>query len=280
MLASAEVAFLYGYSGGSPPPSLEVLTIGLDRQAQYFTANPWPKQPPFDEIGWYKQPLEEAEWAAQESALRAASRAPLPRGAGLADAGTEYWMALLDGQELEAEWHPANVPQETRPLVALARKLITRLRAAPDSTLQARLERASLGDTSDLVLWLHNRGQRPFRFFGSAEAEAPYQPEIRLRLRRLESAPSAVTPLNLIAMEPLRLAAPPGFPMTDGLVQLGAGASCAIELPQTWRAEAAEAEPGPMVVEGLVRVCFPRVSLAQEEYVEEGWMLPQILYFI
>ena len=270
----------YCYSGGAPPPSLEELTVWEDGMAQYLAGHPWPKQPPFDEIGLYRRALAAEEWQPLERTLDAAAeRGAQPTEAlRYADSGLESLRARLAGGEYAALWTAARAPDELVPVRAAVRQLISALRKHPFSTIHAALVLAAPGRSLDAArLRLHNRGVVAFSFYGLSAPEE-HRIEVRLQSRAVDqAAPSRPTsPIRLLAVEPtaaIASQAPPSI--SDAQVSLNPGESVSVELSVDAACADVRSRQGGLVLDSLVRVCFRRVTLEGQTIVEQGWLTPE-----
>jgi len=280
MLVSEKMPFLYGYSGGAPPSSLEEFTIRPDRNAHYFTANPWPKQPPFDEIGYYEQRLSEEESAVLRRHLQTAlaKRNTFSLSSHSADAGFEYCQAWLEGEALEAQWHPFMIPTEIQPVVEVVRGLIAQLRSHPAGSLRASLE--LIAPSKNLRLELQNRGSRAFTFFDFQNHAQGAEAEIRLRVTRRDEAPdvNSSLPIKLAGQSPIALPQAWTIPSTsEGRITLNPNEHIFLELSREAWAKPYAALDRPLAIDCLLRVCFSHRSLRDELYIQQGWLMPQRL---
>jgi hypothetical protein len=137
------VTLRYRYGGGRPPASLEVLLVGEDGTACYLAGNPWPKQPPFDEIGAYRAP---GDWARLEELARAVIGAGGSGSPWSADSGVEA--VELDGAS--AGWDPDEPPGPAGAFVREVRAAIADVRESPVAAARAEL--------TDAAVRLTNRG--------------------------------------------------------------------------------------------------------------------------
>lgn len=268
MSAGPRFRLLYTYTGGLPPASFEELVVREDRAGEYVAGNPWPTQPPFDEIGLYARTLGEEEWRALEAVLEAV-RASAPdeqRPLGHADAGIESLDALMDEARYSVAWTPHDVPDELRPAIAAVRHVISELREHPLSTLRAELEA-----DGRLRLLLANRGRERFAFHW-LDADERHRPEVRIELEDLDSgrAEGSPSPIRLLRREPVTVAPAAQLARENGESALQPGESVALEL-----ADDLDRGPAGVEVRCLVRVCFFRTGLDGRRLVEEGWLMPE-----
>jgi hypothetical protein len=278
MLATTETPVVYGCTGGSPPSTFEVLTIRSDGEATYATGNPWPKQPPFDEIGTYREALSADDLELVRTWLRRAvpSAAEYSTASGSADAGLEYVEALLDETAIVAHWVPPMVPLSLEPVVDVLRKLVGRIRSNPVRTLQGRLE-ASLSASGKhrLRIWLDNRGIEAFRFCGF-HTDPGTQPKVHLLTDGVESRLELQAPIRLLSEEPSSIVGSHGWEEDDeGLVTLAPDASLAIDISHGLK----HGQKDRWLLRSLVNVWFPHVSLHGEPYLQRGWLIPKPISF-
>jgi hypothetical protein len=186
------VTLRYRYGGGRPPASLEVLLIGEDGTASYVAGNPWPKQPPFDEIGAYRGSVDNARLEKLARAVIGAggSGSPWP-----ADSGVEA--VELDGAS--AGWDPEEPPGPAAAFVREARAAIVDVRESPVAAARAEL--------IDAAVRLTNRGSEALQLETGA---------IHLERREEVHAPS---PLRLGRRPALELELPGSLPPGETLVR-------------------------------------------------------------
>jgi hypothetical protein len=192
-----EVTLRFRAGGGRPPSSHEVLLVEDGGEAWYLTGLPWPRQPPFDEIGAYRRDVG-AEAAGRLGDLARAVLAAPPAPDGPADAGLES--VRLEGAE--ADWSPRRRPDAAEPFVEEARAVIAAVRERPWAAVQGVLGGGRLE--------LRNRGLEPLAVEGI---------ELRAGWGRSERAPS---PLRLAERPSVELDLPP---------RLEPGATADFELP-------------------------------------------------
>ncbi len=265
MLATPERPFVYGRQGGSAPPSFELLTILSDGSARYVAGNPWPAQPPFDEIGVY-------EWSVPPPArchlqeLAAMAGTEVGSGSRSYDSGIEYVDAWAAGRTYEAEWNPAAAPAATAALTGAVRALITEGRGSPASVLHARLEAPDSGREAAVIL---SPGGRGFRL--GCRGDANEGPQVRLRATGSGdlAEPSGI-PARLASLEPVEPRGEFSPDNPDGTLDLAPGDSIRLLVPFRRLPQ-----PGRARLEALVRVEFPLTSLAGEDYMQVGWLVPQ-----
>jgi hypothetical protein len=229
------VRLRYRYGGGRPPASFEVLEVDESGAASYIAGNPWPKQPPFDEIGAYRGdtdagPLLELA----EAALAGGATAPWS-----ADSGVES--VELDGAS--AGWDPEDPSASAAAFVRAAREAIARLRESPVAAAHAELVAGGSGIVVD------NRGTEPLEV---ADGHAYVE-------RREEVAQGGPSPLRLARRPPLELALPGS---------LAPGSS--IELPL----EVAEGE-GRLLTALVGMSWKPPIDPGEGGGRLEGWILAQ-----
>lgn len=262
MRVSTETPLVYGSGGGSPPPSFELLTVGAEGRATYTAGNPWPVQPPFDEVGLYWMDVDPDTWPRLRGAL-----ATIDVGAELGppplDSGTEYLHWLSASGPLSARWVPGDVPPVLRDTVEDLRGLIGEVRSHPVRTLRGSVEASGGG----VRLRLESGGREPFVLYGFAGP-----PEHRLEVRLAgDVAPEEIEdrslPARMVHLDAVEVGAP-ADPIADasGLAQVRPGSSVSLDLP---------AVPGDGLIGCLVRISFPHVSVTGEPYVQEGWLMPE-----
>src|SRR5262249_54055278 len=101
-MAVQQIPFLYSCTGGMTPETLEVFWLREDGIAEYIPGISWPPQPPFDEIGHYRNALSAID---RETLLRLVRKAqrelPLGSAARSLDSGLEFFRACVDEQIME-----------------------------------------------------------------------------------------------------------------------------------------------------------------------------------
>ena len=271
MTAIQQIPFLYSYTGGMTPETLEVFWLHENRVADYVTGNCWPQQPPFDEIGQYRNTLSTEE---RETLFRSIEQAQrdLPPGSAARslDSGTEFFRACLDERIVESTWSPSRTPAQYHLLTRHVRLLIARTRNAPLSTLQASF--VSLKGADQIGLALRNRGREPFVFYDAEQADESLRIQVRLRVLTLEADEhfSPPNPLFLAHLKPLSLSnAPDWQPDAEGKISLNPGTTSRIEIDRC-----ALAWSSPSLLEGLIRVSFWRGTPEEESVLEQGWAMP------
>jgi hypothetical protein len=262
--------FGYSYTGGLPPASMEVLVIGKNGLAQYVAGHPWPKQPPFDEIGIYQRQLSK-EGLASLQGMAATARRDFPAGEpkGLSpDSGTETFFVPQTEGVWRASWNPLEPPTGLVELIRRMRALISELRGHPLSSLHACLIQPETGmQTSELWLKLSNRGERPFAFAGFG-APAGERAELRLQYCDQEELNSSRSrsPLQLIQSNPLE-----GIMDASQELVIGPGEETTLTLKDSnGFLQRRERQFGMLF--GLLRVQWKVDGF--EDYVEEGWLMP------
>ncbi len=270
--------YLYGYSyrGGMPPASLEVLAVGKDGLAQYIAGHPWPKQPPFDEIGIYQRELGKADLNDLLRIVAEARHSDTSGPAELhpADSGTEVAFAGGDGQPWRASWNPLEPPTGLKKLLDRTRALIADLREHPLSTLSVRLgvveAEALESGLPGLQLRFSNRSPRPFTFFGF-DSRSGQPAELRLQFCRLEEldATRCRSPIQLMQAAPIEVLQSGAEPV---LVGPGEETSIQVSLPEGLVRRGNE--PAGLLF-GLLHLFWQVEGI--DGYVEEGWLMPEPL---
>ena len=135
--------------GGRPPQSHEVLLVPPDGDGWYLTGMPWPRQPPFDEIGVYRAELG-ADGYERLAALAAGVIAEPAPPRGHADAGGES--VRWDGAR--ASWRPGERSPAAEAFADAAREAITAARDRPIAVARAEMagQRVSLTNRGDHAL--------------------------------------------------------------------------------------------------------------------------------
>jgi hypothetical protein len=261
--------FGYSYTGGMPPASLEVLVIGKDGSAQYVAGHPWPKQPPFDEIGIYQRPLRKSELAGLLEVAAAVRRNVAPGRPDMlpADSGMETFFAPQADGIWRASWDPLEPPAGLVEPIQRMRALIADLRAHPLSALRAGLVRPdSASGLSEVQLKLSNRGARRFAFSGfGAATDRPA--ELRLQFCDPEelALSNSRSPIQLFRSDPLE-----GVPSTAEELVLGPGEETLLALKdEDGFLQRHDGRAGKLY--GLLRVLWKVEGF--EDYVEEGWLM-------
>jgi hypothetical protein len=237
---------------------MELLTVDRDRIARYMTANPWPVQPPFDEIGWYHASLQNGDWEELRLLVAELPDQSVGGGAHSSDIRSESLEVDLGPKPRGWEWLAPAPPEELAPVVETLRRLIRRVRDHPVRALRASIE-APYGR-----LLLENRGEAPFHFYGFGGEAKGARAEIRVRPReRAGPEVGPGLPVGLATDDPLLVSNIEGMdPSPDGMLELPPKASVSLSLPRTG---------GELLC--LLRVCFPTTSLSGEPFVQEGWIL-------
>ncbi|NIR30200.1 MAG: hypothetical protein GWN84_12995 [Gammaproteobacteria bacterium] len=268
-----EVLLHYSHSGGAPPASLDVLTVSVDGTASYLAGNPWPQQPPFDELGWYAAALPEAMWRAIGAGARVAASSSAAGGGIQSDTGREFFAVRVDGRVFTARCNPAHVAPVLSALRAAAHEAIRWLRGHPVRTVRGAL---ALDDRAPdrLIVRLANRGREAFVLQGSAAPGAEL--EIRAAIRPANGGRAAHTaaPDRLVGEAPLAVLSAEGAPLERTRWRLEPGAAIVLTLDAT-PIDLGRAAAG--VLECLIRLCFPRPGTDGTTFVQEGWLLAAAL---
>lgn len=262
--------FGYSYTGGIPPASMEVLVVGKDGLAQYVAGHPWPKQPPFDEIGIYQRKLSKDELA---NLLEMAAAAHREVTAGRpdrlpADSGTETFFVPQQDGVWRTSWNPLEPPTDLVVLVGRMRALISDLREHPLSCLRVCLVWSGTGKRpAEILLKLSNRGSRPFALIGSS-ASADEQAELHLEFcgpKELSLSKSR-SPIELFRSELLD-----DFPDTGKELVIEPGEETILPLKQGESYLQSHVGQEGLLF-GLLRIQWKVESF--DDYVEEGWLMP------
>jgi len=280
MAATESLPFVYSFSGGMPPETLEVFWVGPEGIGEYVTSNSWPYQPPFDEVGHYRVQLtkSEREELARLSDAAGRARAETPEVLESADAGVESFRTVKMGSVVEARWSPTRTPSGYLPLAGSVRRLITRTRHFPVSTLWGRWDEAST-PTEQLVLKFTNRGTEPFRLYDFERADEDSRIQVRARYApaRPGGEASSPNPLALLRPEPLKVRNPQDWnPSADGDIILEPGRTLQLEIPRTAPASPQVASQAA-TLQGLIRLNFWRPGAEGENLLEQGWLIPEPL---
>jgi hypothetical protein len=275
MTAIQHFPFLYSYSGGMTPESLEVFWVRADGLAEYVAGNPWPRQPPFDEIGHYRSVLTAEERdQLNQLALEIQGDPPLATASARSlDAGVEFFRAQVDERIIEAEWSPTRAPAGHQALARHVRRLIAKTHNTPLSALQAGM--VWLNDSNRIRLTLQNRGSEPFIFYDAQHAGQDVRFQVRVRQVTVDESSHPPNPLILAHLKPVPSINAPGWPPDpDGKTSLQPGTSLCLEFhPGTPLPIAGE------TLECLVRINFWRATPEGEDLLEQGWVLPAPLHF-
>jgi hypothetical protein len=270
-MSPQQIPFLYSYTGGMTPETLEVFWLRTDGVAEYVTGNSWPQQPPFDEIGHYRAVVSVEDRERLFRLVHEAERElPPDSTARSLDSGTEFFRACLDEKITEAAWSPPRSPAQYQSLSRQVRQLIARTRNAPLSTLRASFASGKGADQIGLVL--QNRGREPFIFYDAQHADETLRIQAHVRAVEVEAGRQSMppNPLFLAHLKPLSLSnAPDWRPDADGKISLKPGTTSQVEIDRR--------ELGPFassILEGLVRVSFWRVTPEGESLLEQGWAMP------
>jgi hypothetical protein len=270
-MSPQQIPFLYSYSGGMMPETLEVFWLRTDGVAEYVTGNSWPQQPPFDEIGHYRAVVSAEDRETLFRFVREAERELPPDGTARSlDSGTEFFRACLDEKITEAAWSPSRSPAQYQLLSRQVRQLIARTRDAPLSTLQASFVSGNGGDQIGLAL--QNRGREPFIFYDAQQADETLRIQAHVRTVKVEAGRQSTppNPMFLAHLKPLSLSnALDWRPDTDGKISLKPGTTSQLEIDRR--------ELGPFassILEGLVQVSFWRRTPEGEKLLEQGWAMP------
>jgi hypothetical protein len=276
IMAVQDIPFLYSYTGGMTPETLEVFWLRADGVAEYVTGNSWPQQPPFDEIGHYRDVLPTEDRETLFGLVQEAQReSPPDSTARSLDAGTEFFRACLDQKTIEATWSPSRSPARYQMLSRQTRRLIARTRSAPLSTL--RVGFVSRKDGDQVGVTLQNRGREPFVFYDAQEADETLRIEVRVRAVNLEAhgLSSPPNPLLLAHLTPLSvLNASDWRPNASGEIWLNPGTTSCIEIDCQ-----ALSLLSTRILEGLVRISFWRATPEGESLREQGWAMPVPIKF-
>jgi hypothetical protein len=270
-MSPQQIPFLYSYTGGMMPETLEVFWIRADGVAEYVTGNSWPQQPPFDEIGHYRAVVSAEDRETLFRFVHEAERELPPDVTDRSlDSGTEFFRSCLDEKIMEAAWSPSRSPAQYQLLSRQVRQLIARTRNAPLSTLQASFV---FGKGADQIgLALQNRGREPFIFYDAQQADEKLRIQAHVRPVKVEPGLQSTppNPLFLAHLKPLSLSNAPNWrPDAGGKISLKPGTTSQIEIDRP--------ELGPFassILEGLVRVSFWRGTPEGESLLEQGWAMP------
>lgn len=256
LLAGPDRPVVYGSHGGMEPATMEWLVLERGRQARYFTANPWPRLQPYDEIGTYAAPAGEV-WDRLIAA--ASSIAGEQTGAARShNAGTEYLHLFVNDRPAKSSWVAQRTPAELEGVVASLRDLIERVREHPVRTLRASLRRTNAG----VMLHLENRGSEPFRLHGFGPDGSGVHAEVTSADDERVDRGADDAPLRLAAMPRLDVTSP------DEDITVAPGGSIDLELGSFGEAGR---------IECLVHIRFEQESLRGERYTEDGWIWPEAL---
>jgi hypothetical protein len=272
MLVPEDVSFVYGYGGGMPPKTLEIFSIRVDRQIRYFTANPWPRQPPYDEIGFYNGQIpNEVFDEVQMLADRSLASTFTNRGTIYADSGVEYIDATINNQKYSVSWNPSFIPKSLEPLVSTIRNLIKNLRDCPSSVLQIDVK-LTMPQRDNIGITFRNRGSAPFRMYGR-------ELEIRLHLTDKKLFSKGDDPITLLRYEPVKL--PENIMMDickDDMVEVRPRGDIVFQVPNPFWAEYRKSLGKSFDLYCLARVCFSNLSIRNEHYIQEGWLLTHCMF--
>jgi hypothetical protein len=234
---------------------------------QYIAGNPWPRQPPFNEIGVYQRTLSSTEWTEFSRRIEVAyeHRSKDVENRHL-DAGVESIFAWLDKELWRVAWNPKAPPSTYTPLIDDVRELIKGLRQHPLSVLHVVL----VIENGELRLQFSNRGKLPFVFYGFGNKSLNERAELRLQFQGGEELKLSnfLSPIQLLRQPPLfsnRLVEP-----TKEEIFLGSGESLAVSVERL----RAVLRPMPGVLYGLVHLFWRSGGLAQQTTTEEGWLMP------
>lgn len=273
--AIQQIPFLYSYTGGKPPETLEVFWLHPDGVAEYVTGNSWPQQPPFDEVGHYRAVLAAEDCdalnrlavAAQCEATETLRRPP--------DSGLEFFRANCGKKNIEAEWVSSSVPARYQALARHIRQCIFRTRQTPWSTLRVAIGHWQGGETIGLTM--QNRGRDPFVFYGLEPADETLRLRVRVRTVSVDGGrqPAPPNPLLLAHLKPVALSNSTDWePDADGKILLGSGKTLRIEIhPDALRSFAAG------ILECLVQISFWRGTPEGGSLLETGWAMPAPIRF-
>jgi hypothetical protein len=266
--------FGYFYAGGRPPASLEVLLVDRDKVARYVAGHPWPKQPPYDEVGIYQRKLGDQEWCSLEDAIVAAH----PEGARIGDAprtmdaGLESLFAPTDEGLWRATWNPSEPPTVLARLMRMVRSMISELRAHPLCTLQISLE--YMPSNSQIYLRLFNKGKAPFEFTGFGKTSKG-NGEIRVQFVADEERGQSPhqSPIQLLRLSPISVDQLDGVAVGEMLIEPGQTVLLALKesgsiLRQLRRGG---------VFHALIHIFWKAPGFPIESELEEGWLMPEPL---
>ena len=270
-MAVQQIPFLYSYTGGMTPETLEVFWLRGDGVADYVTGNSWPQQPPFDEIGHYRSALSTEDRQTLFRLVQETQReSPPDTTARSLDAGMEFFRACLDEKIIEAAWSPSRSPAQYQLLSRQTRRLIARTRNTPLRTL--RVSFVSLKGGDQVGLMLQNRGCEPFVFYDAQQANENLRIQVRVRGVNLgaDRQSSPPNPLLLAHLKPISLLnASDWRPDTNGEISLNPGTTSCVEIDSQTLGP-----PSTSILEGLVRISFWRETPEGEKLLEQGWALP------
>ena len=275
-MAVQQIPFLYSYTGGMTPETLEVFWLRADNVAEYVTGNSWPQQPPFDEIGHYRSALSTEDREMLFRLVRETQReSPPDSTARSLDAGLESFRASIDERIVEATWSPSRSPTPYQLLSRQTRRLIAQTRDMPLRTL--RVSFVSLTGRDQVSLTLENRGREPFVFYDAQRADETLRFQVRVRAVNLEADrhSSPPNPLLLAHLKPLSLLnASDWRPDMNGEISLNPGTTSCVEIDSQTLGRLTTS-----ILEGLVRISFWRETPQGERLREQGWALPVPLKF-
>jgi hypothetical protein len=238
-------------AGGQTPMTAEFLAVESDGAARYLTGNPWPDQPPFDEIGAYAGPLADAtvNLLRGQAAEIGAARAQLADAPRELDSGAMQLTVRDAAEAWTLAWGPYDAPAPLMALERMLRQAIRGLRADHrEATLAAMLDERD----GKLMLRLRNRGSEAFA--GRVDAVWLSQEHDDATARE-----AAGDPVELHHAEPVAIAA---------TVRLSGGAETSLSL------DAPAPVPGRLLralIGAHWMASWPERSPAKAE----GWLLPE-----
>jgi hypothetical protein len=262
VLASAATPFVYGRQGGSPPSSFELLTVSALGEARYVAANPWPYEPPFDEVGVYSWQLDEAELEEVAGSMEYPSPACAPP---THDSGVEYVERWRAGKGEAVEWNPLATAPGDVSVVRMARDLIGQARRHPTSTLQASLI-GPVGRGHGRHLALTATGTSPFVLASFGDGGTDLLVRVGAIPVNDEVVVSALPP-RLVALQPAAIS----LADVNGEIRPGQTLTVPILVPGTWR--------GPGYVAALLEGRMSLVSPSGESYLQPLFVLPKPVPF-
>lgn len=280
MLDFERLLFLYNYSGGMPPVSLEELYIEKDRLVHYLIGNSWPKQPPFDEIGTYEWRLDEevfSHFQAELTAICQKGKTNIIQKIH-ADSGVESFEAMLGNRHCEFEWNPSEPPEELLPVIDIVRTFISELREHPLSTLHVKVEDFHLSKNLKCLRFaLLNKGKEPFIFYDFDYRNPETRVQVRVKCRNLNDASvgKSMTPIQLIGSDPVSIQKSGNLPVSSGgQITLTPQECIMIDVPMSTACSELDKRDRSYSLFALVRVCFQHKYM-EKVSIEEGWLMPE-----
>jgi hypothetical protein len=233
-------------TGGSPPPTQEVLRVYDDGRAVALVGNAWPEGTPLDEAGVYQTVLPPAEIDALVAVLAERHIGDLAPeyGPRRADSGVTTVVVPAGASEQRIRWGAfADVPEALGDLRRRLRGLLSEVRRWPVQAVQVAVEIATdrlvAGQAFPVAVVLTNRGRQPVRV-SLTGAPGGAGDSVRLHVAPAgEARPTAAPPLAIIqAARPVALVGP--------ATSAGREQSVALTPGGTWRLTAtAPAITGP-----------------------------------